>query len=930
MSEPLRVLIVEDSEEEALLMLLQLQRGGYEPAYERVDTPESMDAALRREAWDIVLSDFSMPRFSGWAALKLFKEAGLNIPFIMVSGKIGEDTAIDAMKAGAHDYIMKDNLQRLIPSVKRELREAESRRQRYKAEQALRQSESRFSTVFHHSPMPMAITLLSEGRFLDVNNEYLRLTGYSREEVIGRTTIELNLWVDPDDRGMFLHDILQHNGSIKGRPVSVRTKPGDIVDLLFSADVIDTDNTSCLLSSAVDITELRTSEKRQKLAGEILEVLNETTGLEDVLRDILDLIKKEFGIGAVGIRLREGKDYPYCSTNGFPRHFVEMERALCAQDSQGVAIHDPQGNPILECMCGAVILGRTDPSQPFFTEYGSFWTNSTTKLLTTTSEIDHQSRARNTCNKEGYESVALVPLRAGEEIIGLLQLNDRCPDRFTLEMIHFFEGLGGSIGIAFDRRKKMDLLREAEEKYRSLASTTDSMYLVDRESRYLFMNEKYSQRFGIPVNQVLGRRYGEFHAEEDAAIFDDTVKHVFETGEASTIEFKSTRDGKDFLRTFSPVKDAGGNISAVTIVSKDITERKKAETLLRESEELFRGLFENSLSAVAIHELVQDEQGNPCDYIFLKANSAFEKHTGLCAADVLGKRVTQIHPGIEKTNLIDVYGKVALTGTPFFFETFFEPAQRYYNISAYPVAKGCFATIFEDITERVKTDAELQHSRGLLRALAGRLQAIREEERKMIAREIHDELGGALTSLKIDLSLLTKAAHQLKDKQTRTNLLDKTDSIMNVIDTSIQTVRRIAAQLRPGILDDLGLVETVEWQLQDYQKRTGLQCSFLPEVKHLELDEQHSTALFRIFQEAMTNVVRHAGATGILVRLSEQPGELVMEIEDNGRGIRDEEIRHSSSLGILGMKERALLFGGDVVIKGQAGVGTRVTVKIPR
>jgi len=180
MSGPLRVLIVEDSEDDALLVVRELRKGGYDPVHERVDSPEELAAALHGKTWDIVLSDYSMPRFSGPAALKIVRETDLDIPFIMISGKIGEETAVDAMKAGAHDYVMKDKLKRLIPSVKRELGEAESRRKRRKAEQALLQSESRFFAVFHYSPVPMALGSLDDGRLLDVNKEYLHVTEYSR------------------------------------------------------------------------------------------------------------------------------------------------------------------------------------------------------------------------------------------------------------------------------------------------------------------------------------------------------------------------------------------------------------------------------------------------------------------------------------------------------------------------------------------------------------------------------------------------------------------------------------------------------------------------------------------------------------------------------------------------------------------------------
>ena len=236
---------------------------------------------------------------------------------------------------------------------------------------------------------------------------------------------------------------------------------------------------------------------------------------------------------------------------------------------------------------------------------------------------------------------------------------------------------------------------------------------------------------------------------------------------------------------------------------------------------------------------------------------------------------------------------------------------------------------FEDITERKQAEEELQASREQMRALAGRLQAVREEERTQIAREIHDELGGALTGLKIDFSLLTRTALKIENETVRTSLLAGMDSMIKFIDATIHTVRRIAMELRPGVLDDLGLVAALEWQLKDFEKRTGIRCEFFPPVEDISLDADLSTALFRIFQEALTNVARHSGATEVRVRLRADADSSTLEVEDNGKGIEKEKILSSKSLGLLGMRERAQMFGGRITVTGTPGIGTKVTVEIP-
>jgi hypothetical protein len=204
-----------------------------------------------------------------------------------------------------------------------------------------------------------------------------------------------------------------------------------------------------MLGIVQDITEKKMVAQQQDLTIRILEKLNRAKEGPDAIQEILGQIKEFTGLEAVGIRLKENKDYPYFVAKGFPSHFIEAEKHLCSMDENGEMVFDSKGNPILECMCGSVIMGNIDPALSFFTEGGSFWTNSTTQFMASMTDSEWQTNTRNMCNREGFESVALIPLRSGQEIVGLLQLNDRRPNRFDSSMINFFEKIGNSIGIAF-------------------------------------------------------------------------------------------------------------------------------------------------------------------------------------------------------------------------------------------------------------------------------------------------------------------------------------------------------------------------------------------------------------------------------------------------------------------------------------------------
>ncbi|EEF60976.1 hybrid sensor histidine kinase/response regulator [Pedosphaera parvula] len=227
-------------------------------------------------------------------------------------------------------------------------------------------------------------------------------------------------------------------------------------------------------------------------------------------------------------------------------------------------------------------------------------------------------------------------------------------------------------------------------------------------------------------------------------------------------------------------------------------------------------------------------------------------------------------------------------------------------------------------SERKRAVEQLRQSHEQLRALSIYLQEIREEERIRISRAVHDELGQALTGLKIDLSWL---AHRLPKEMTP--VLNKARDMSAHIDETIQTVRRISTELRPGILDHLGLVAAIEWQANELQSRTGIHCKISSSLDHTVLDEDLNTVFFRIFQETLTNVVRHAHATRVDVNLREENNRLILEVKDNGRGITKEQISNFKSIGLLGMRERASLLGGEVVITGVPKKGTRVIVSIP-
>jgi PAS domain S-box-containing protein len=372
------------------------------------------------------------------------------------------------------------------------------------------------------------------------------------------------------------------------------------------------------------------------------------------------------------------------------------------------------------------------------------------------------------------------------------------------------------------------------------------------------------------------------------------------------------------------------------VIYRDITGLRQAEESLRESEKRYRGLFENAVIGVS-HALP--------DGRLVAVNTAYAQMYGYANAEEMMAEVPHVghlyanpedrdevlrvlrEEGVMKPREMDV---VRRDGTRFIVLVGAREIRDSNGNLLYYQAEHT------DITERKRAEEELRASRLQLRALASRLQQIREEERIVIAREIHDEMGGGLTGLRLDLSWLLRKIDDIDPIEARVALMDKIHTSNALIDQMIRVVRRISTNLRPSVLDDLGLIAALEWQLSEFTSRTEIQHEFAPIFEYVDMEEATAVAVFRIFQEALTNVVRHSRATKVVVVLREGERSLfgdesfVLEIRDNGRGITEEEILNPESLGLLGMKERVLTFGGGLSIHGEPGGGTALVLKIPR
>ncbi len=607
-----------------------------------------------------------------------------------------------------------------------------------------------------------------------------------------------------------------------------------------------------------------------------------------------------------------------------------------------------------------------------------------------------------------------------------------------------------------DRKLVEERLRESESRYKELFEYSGtSIVIVDRDGKYLMVNRVAAERFGRSEEEIIGKSMFDLLPQVMANKYLKANRKLLDVGGHREYEdtFTLSTGKKVFLIVDQCLKDAQGNNFAIQSSAIDITERKRAEETLREDEELFRLLAEQSLMAIGIIQ----------DGIFKYFNKAFEEINGYSAdeikrwepfefsntfhpedRDFVTDQIRKKQAGNPDVVLnypfrimrkngemrwVEIYSRtvtyknkpadlvtiVDITGSKKNEEALIESEERYRIItentiagvylvqdgllryvnpsfckihgyakdelvgklntldlvveeekeflknkmkerfsgekqseqfsikirrkngeirflevlSSYALYAGKPAVLGTciDMTEVRRANEAIKRSREELRSLTAYLQNIRERERIQIAREIHDELGQSLTGIMIDISWLKK---KLADTVKPTGPIEaKISSLLALTESTIAKTRELSLSLRPGILDDLGLVTAINWQLKRFQEKTGIICMLQSDVAEATIPADYSTVLFRISQECLTNISRYADATKVKITFTGEGESLVLEIEDNGKGITTEQIRNPLSLGILGMRERVMSFRGRFSISGKPGRGTKVRVEVP-
>jgi len=491
--------------------------------------------------------------------------------------------------------------------------------------------------------------------------------------------------------------------------------------------------------------------------------------------------------------------------------------------------------------------------------------------------------------------------------------------------------MAGSESDITERKKTQLTIKESEQRFRDLAEHIQEVFwMMDQKlTRILYVNPIIEKVWGCSTESI----YADPLTRVEAIVEEDKERVLalftpiqLQRGEFD-IEYRICRpDGSVRWihdRAF-PIHNIQGEVERFAGIAVDITQRKKVEERLRDSQERYRLVMESSPSGMA----VVDTNG-----IITLVNQLTESIFGYSQGELIGQPIEQLIPERVRPQHLDHHASYSTKPFSLPMGSGMELFGLRKDGSEFPVEIGLNPIQFpegEYILASMVDITDRKHTQNQLRELSRQLRQSEEMERKKISRELHDEFGQLLTALKMDLGWLDVELDQ-PQPINKTQFSEKFMAMGAVLNQAIDSVRRVTTLLRPATLDTLGFLPALDWLAKDFQERTGIVCevSVDSDVQPLVLDDERANALFRIAQEFLTNVMRHAHASEVHVTIGVKENTIVLVMTDNGIGISPQRIDSSTTLGVLGMKERTVMLGGQFTIAGKPGEGTQVTVALP-
>lgn len=777
----LSVLILNKKQENTNIILKQLNESEYDIRYLHIKNEQELNKAITIQSWDVIICAYDHSTHCALNAISILRQAGLDIPVIVVADAIGEDKAVALMRAGIHDIFLKNDLKRLITAIEREVRDASSRKSRRKAEELLRENEHRMRLLLDSMKEAFIIGKLIRDKdekplnwkYLYVNEAYKNITG--KEDIVGKLATEAYPDIKNDNPELFeVFDRVTRTGE--------REKYLSFFKYLkkwLNASSYGIGNDEFVVVYE-DVTEVVNTQKElgvtQQRIRDVLEISRKRTdSLDEMLRfslfKVVNLFKSEYG---------------------YFFYYNELNKELTLQAWNDAGMRD----------C----------------------------------KIENPGR--------------IYPLDS--------------------------TGIWGDVV----RKRKAVIINDYQAKNPRKKGYPDGHVRIERfMSVPVFNNGKI-----VAVAGVANRKDEYTHSDAmQMSIMLDSIWKIAE-----------------WMRIMEDLK---------------------------KSEEKFATAFHFSPLAMGIVTI-----NKPA---IIEINRAFEDITNLPREKILGTSVEKLTEKFRPAEFPFVFKKALaekhFSGLEFQFNSR-KKGSVYVSISAETIefeGQSCILFVGQDITTRKQAEEELKRSREQLKQYAAHLQTVREEERVILSRDLHDNLGQSLTALRMDVYRIIKKLGKSGDEEWVRELEEEAKEMMQLVDSTLDTVRKISREMRPRILDELGLLPAIQWQIEEFEKYSGIICPFKSKIKRLSMSIEDSTGVFRILQEALTNISRHSKAKRAEVILSKNKTDLQMVIADDGIGISEENLKSRSSLGLLSMSERAYLFGGTLTITGSKASGTKITLKIP-
>ncbi len=729
---------------------------------------------------------------------------------------------------------------------------------RIKSEDALHEREEQIQAIFNNAP-DAVVVVDSDARVVRWNPESEKLFGWKKEEAIGKT---LNEIIVPPRYSQ---------SHLKGMQIFRDTGQSKILGKTVDLKAVKKDETE--IDVSVRISPFITGQ--QLLFVGFIRDITERKLLEDKLRSFNEELSTK-----VEEKTSELKEIFERVTDGF----IALDRNFCYtymnKKAGKLAHRDPDA-----------LIGK-NVWEEFPTAVGSSTYVAFNKAMT------EQQYVTNTDYYKPYDlwyESSVFPSPNGLSIF----LRDITEQKKSEKEISKVKALADNL----------------------IDSLPGVFYFFDVQGRFLRWNKQLEDVTGYSAGEIASMHPADFFEAKEKNYVVERIQSIFQKGINDTDANLITKDGRKipyFFKTVMIDYEGGPCLLGNGI---DITERKKAETELRASEQKYKLLFESNPLAMWMLTLPE--------YRFIDVNSVALIQYGYTREEFLKLSAMDLRPpeDIEKF--------IAATSTDFrgvYHAGIWRHMKKdgtviYVDIVTHDINyKGQLRRLVlaNNITERHAAEEKLKESYEAIRTLTGYLQNVREEERLNISREIHDELGQLLTVLKMDVSWLNK-----KIGEENSLAKEKLSEILALVDTTVRSIRRIASELRPTLLDDLGLYAAMEWHLEEFERRSGIKRDLVIPETELALSDSLKIGIFRIFQESLTNVARHSAAKNVNVSLLQKDNQLILTIRDNGIGFEEGPMTTKKTLGLLGMKERSMMMGGVYNITSTKGSGTTVTVIIP-